>query len=299
MKTTTFESFDNNKYQAYASKAQLEKDLNILKGILFGIKADSLVNKREIGLVRDWIDAVRDFEKYFPYKVFIENLRKVIADDIITKEEADDLQWLCEQYLDKKNPYYNIITSATQQLTGIISGITADGKVNNEELSYLNDWLNENKYLSNTWLFDEVTKIINKVVDDGCFSPESEQKVLHISSIILSDLGDSDNSSLIDSIKLNPNENAIYIEGKSFCITGNSLYNTRAEIAQMIQDRGGIVRTSVSTKTDYLLICDEKNSCWAFSTYGRKVEKAMQLQSTQNHSIGFLYEVDFYKHIEC
>jgi len=298
MNIATLESFDNNKYQAYASKAQLEKDLNILKGILFGIKADSLVNQREIGLVKDWIDAVRDFEKYFPYRVFIENLRKVIADDIITEDEAEDLQWLCEQYLDKKNPYYNIITSATQQLTGIISGITADGKVNNEELSYLNDWLNENKYLSNTWLFDEVTKIINKVVEDGYFSAESEKQLLNISSIILSDLGDSDNSSLIDSIKLNPSENEIVIEGKAFCITGNSLYNTRAEIVQLIQDRGGVVRTSVSTKTDYLLICDEKNSCWAFSTYGRKVEKAMQLQSNQNHNIGFLYEVDFYKHIE-
>ena len=294
-----FEKFDNNTYALYASKAQLEKDLNILKGIIMGIKADAVVNSKEISLIKDWIDAVRDFEKYFPYKVFINNLRAVIADEIITEEEAMDLQWLCEQYLDRNNPYYDVVTSATQQLTGLISGISADGKVNNDEIQYLQEWLDRNEYLANTWLFDQVNLIIEKIIAEGVFSSESEQKILKLSSIILSDFGDSDNSNLINTLKLNPVETGIYIEGKVFCITGNSLYNTRSEIALLIESNGGIVKTAISNLIDYLLICDEKNSCWAYSTYGRKVEKALNLKTKQNHRTDFLYEVDFYKHLQA
>lgn len=297
--STSIQNFDNNDYQAYCSSAQLEKDLNILKGILFGVVSDSEVNFREISLIKDWIDAVRDYERFFPYKIFIENLRKVIADNIITDEEAEDLLWLCNQYLNKDNPYYNLITSATQTLTGILSGISADGTINNKEIEFLNSWLEDNSYLSNTWLFDELIKIITEITESSNFSKTAEDKILKLSAMVSSDLGDTDNSALIESVKLNPLENNIELDGKLFCITGNSLYNTRSEIAQMLLNRGAIVRDSVSAKTDYLLICDEKNACWAFSSYGRKIEKAIQLQNNQKCNISFLYEVDLYKHLEA
>ena len=142
MNENTLSVFDNNKYQQYCSAAQLEKDLNILKGILMGIISDSQINTKEIHLIKDWIDAARDFENFFPYRVFIDNLRKTIEDNIITDEETNDLLWLCDQYLNKSNPYYCLITSATQTLTGVLSGISADGIINNQEIEYLNTWLN-------------------------------------------------------------------------------------------------------------------------------------------------------------
>lgn len=289
--------FDNNQYQQYCSASQLEKDLNILKGILMGIISDSQINTKEIYLIKDWIDAAREFEKFFPYRVFIDNLRKTIEDNIITYEETNDLLWLCDQYLNKSNPYYNLITSATQTLTGILSGISADGIINNQEIDYLNTWLQENSYLKNTWLFDELFSIVSMISENSVFDQASHDKILKIASIVSSDMGDSDNSTLIENVKLNPDEVTIVVSGKSFCITGNSLYNTRAEIVEMIKNNGGIIRDDVSHKTDYLLICDEKNSCWAFSSYGRKIEKAIQLQAKPPCNIAFLYEIDLYNHL--
>lgn len=296
--STSLDVFDNNGYQIYCSAAQLEKDLNILKGIMAGINSDHNVNLHEVALIKDWINNARAFERYYPYRVFIDNLRKVIEDNIITEEEVQDINWLCQQYLNKDNPYYCAITSATQTLTGILSGITADGEINEEEIDFLNHWLDEHLFLRKTWLFDEIYRVTKEIVFTRHLSPNLLSEIQKITNMVASDLGETDNSKLIENIKLDTEHSEIVIEGKSFCITGNSLYNTRREIVEMIESNGGVAMTAVSSKTNYLLICDEKNSCWAFASYGRKVEKALQLQSSGKSNIEILYEVDFYRHLE-
>ena len=242
LNSTSLEKFDNNQYQQYCSAAQLEKDLNILKGILLGVKSDQIVNQHEISLVKDWIDAARDYERFYPYRVFIDNLQKVIADNIITDEETKDMLWLCAQYLNKDNPYYDIITSATQTLTGILNGITADGVINEQEIDFLSKWLDENLFLRKTWLFDEIYFLAKEIAHTKKLDSVHVEKLHKLSSMIASDLGDSDNSALIENIKLDPDEIEIILEGRTFCITGNSLYNTRKEIAQMIENKGGYVQ---------------------------------------------------------
>lgn len=296
--STSLDKFDNNEYQIHCSAAQLEKDLNILKGIMAGINSDHNVNTQEIALIKDWIDDARAFERYYPYRVFIDNLRKVIADNVITEEEIQDINWLCEQYLNKDNPYYCAITSATQTLTGILSGITADGEINEEEIDFLNHWLDEHLFLRKTWLFDEIYRVTKEIVFTRHLSPNLLAEIQKITNMVASDLGNTDNSKLIENIKLDTDISEITIEGKTFCITGNSLYNSRKEIVEMIEDHGGTAMNGVSSKTDYLLICDEKNSCWAFASYGRKVEKALQLQKSGKSKIEIVYEVDFYKQLE-
>ena len=291
----TIEAFDRDNYQVYCSKQQLEKDLNILKGMMLGVESDHIVHQLEVNLLKDWIDAARSFERYYPYKVFISNLQKVIADNIITTEEAKDIIWLCNQYLDRDNPYYDLITTATQVLTGLLHGIASDGVINDMEFGYLSNWLNENQFLSKTWLFDELHELVRDSVENRIVN---YKKIIKLSDIVCSDMGDSDNSKLIETIKMDTLAKEILVTQKVFCITGNSLYNSRKEIAKMIEDKGGIVQDSVSSKIHYLVICDEKNSCWAFSSYGRKVEKVLQLNSSKSSNIYVIYEVDLYKHLD-
>jgi len=49
--------------------------------------------------------------------------------------------------------------------------------------------------------------------------------------------------------------------------------------------------------TEYLVICDEKSSCWAFVGYGRKVEKAMNLNKS-GASIRVIHETCIYDAIQ-
>ena len=49
----------------------------------------------------------------------------------------------------------------------------------------------------------------------------------------------------------------------------------------------------MTQKTDYLIVGNEGNPCWAFSCYGRKVEKAVELRK-KGSNIQIINEDDFW-----
>ena len=55
---------------------------------------------------------------------------------------------------------------------------------------------------------------------------------------------------------------------------------------------GGIPTDSINKRTDYLIVGDNGNPAWAFSCYGRKVEKALSLRK-DGHTITMIHEFDF------
>lgn len=81
-----------------------------------------------------------------------------------------------------------------------------------------------------------------------------------------------------------------------FCFTGKSTKATRNEIAELIKKNNGNYHDSITKKTNYLIIGSEGNSCWAFSCYGRKVEKAMEMRKN-GANILLINEIDFWDSI--
>ncbi|WP_026974233.1 BRCT domain-containing protein, partial [Alicyclobacillus contaminans] len=67
----------------------------------------------------------------------------------------------------------------------------------------------------------------------------------------------------------------------------------RADIQKVVIEHGGRFSNSVTVDTDYLVVGDQGNPCWAFSCYGRKVEKAVKLRK-QGRRILIIHEVDFW-----
>jgi len=50
---------------------------------------------------------------------------------------------------------------------------------------------------------------------------------------------------------------------------------------------------NVTARSDYLVVCDSGNELWAFSCYGRKVERAYE-QRRKGHHILIVHERDFW-----
>jgi hypothetical protein len=71
-----------------------------------------------------------------------------------------------------------------------------------------------------------------------------------------------------------------------FCIEKNKYYDVitakvqelEALVAGVLTDLGCVYNNNVTNKTDYLIIGEDSNPCWAYSCYCRKVEKAMSMQ---------------------
>ena len=77
-----------------------------------------------------------------------------------------DLLWLCSN-ITRENPYFDAVTADIQRLQGIIHGVTADGKIEKEELTRLQGWISENEHLSGCYPYDELNTVICAVLKDG------------------------------------------------------------------------------------------------------------------------------------
>ena len=298
MDTQKFDNFDNGSFKRFSNPSLIEKDLQTLVGIIKGIKSDSVINDREHTEVVAWINSHKAYEDKQPYKEVIDIIRQALADNILTHEESENIIWFCNQYINKTG-YFDAITSGIQSLTGIVKGITIDNEINIKELEYLDQWLEEHDFLKNTWPYDELYNLTTNIIQDRVITTEEHDALLNFCKALVGDNVDNSNSALISSLKtgfyqIDP---TIKIQEGIFCITGNSKKFKRREIAEKIELYGGFVVDNVSSKLNYLVVCDEKNTCWAFTCYGRKIEEAIKHRK-QGTKLLIVHEFDLYDTLE-
>lgn len=295
-----------NQYRHFMKKEEMHKALNTLAGILTGVAADGIISKSESDEVKNWYSLYEHLINIHPFNEILPALRMALADDVLDLEEIEGALWLCNRFLNDKheNLYFDYMTSQIQQLEGILHGIISDGTISDTEIEDLKEWLEDNDYLSGLYPFDEIYSLLLAAREDGKIS-DDERNMLKAFFATFVDTRNSFN--------IHDNEVAILqkqysiggicavcpeivIEGKTFCFTGVSNKATRNEIAEIICAHGGHYNDRVTNKTDYLIVGADGNPCWAFSCYGRKVEKAVDLRK-EGHQIVIVHEYDFWDEI--
>jgi len=283
-------------------KARADKAINSLKGILLGINLDQKVNEKEIAELKKWAETHHELINKNPFKEFMTIIDETVSDRIPATETIEDLFWLCQKY-ESDNYYYNAITTDLQTLQGICHGILADGIINEKEIYDLEKWLEENSHLSTYYPYDEIRSLLLSILSDG----NIEDEEILVLKAYLNQFVNIENKEIANKIEkdtLDINISAhctsnpdVYIDGKTFCITGILKSGKRNEIEEMIEELGGIPTRTVTKKTDYLIVGDNGNPAWAFACYGRKVEKALGMRKT-GHTISLIHEFDFMDAIE-
>jgi NAD-dependent DNA ligase len=89
----------------------------------------------------------------------------------------------------------------------------------------------------------------------------------------------------------------IIFQDRNFCFTGPAKYGARSLLENMVTNLGGCPKSNVSSILDYLVIGAQSSPCWAYSTYGRKIEKAITLQK-DGTPIVILHENHFLEQAE-
>lgn len=288
---------DEQDYKVYIGRQVADKAMHSLKGILLGMNMDGEINQKEIGELHKWAVDHKDLIAKNPFREFIVTIEAMAKNSLPTKETIEDLYWLTQKY-EGDNYYYNALTSDLQILQGLCHGILADGTIHEKEIIELNKWLDNHEHLCNHYPYDEIRSLLLNVLSDGIVD-EDEKKTLkayfnqfiklHDSAThaeIKADIAEVKISGLCTS---DPN---VIFPDKTFCITGVLKRGSRADLQSDIKKLGGLITDTVNKKTDYLVVGDNGNSAWAFSCYGRKVEKAVTLRK-EGHNIMLIHEFDF------
>ncbi|MCG3706408.1 BRCT domain-containing protein [Aliarcobacter butzleri] len=186
------------------------------------------------------------------------------------------------------------------ELIGISRGIIADGIINTKEGNFLLDWIKKHfdVYDLNTYPVNTIYDRLSRILEDGFINDEESKE---FSELLASFTGDKpiheEVSSMSSTLPLtNPAPNIEFIN-KTFCMTGAFTIGTRAKIEELIQDLGGVPQKNPTLKTNYLVIGILGSGDWIHSSYGRKIEKAVELRDINGSDIQIISEEHFIKFI--
>lgn len=291
-------------YQQFTKPAELHKAINTLRGLVAGINSDSGASEAEMAELTHWCELHSHLRDRHPFSELLPVIDTACADGIVTEDEAKDILWLCNSFADDSH-YYDMTTSSIQFLSGLVHGIMADGELSDKEISALSSWVNANDFLAGTYPFDEIHGMLCAILADGKITEDERNQLMALFSNFL-DFTSSFNLERADFDELrekysisgvcaiNP---TVSFEGKIFCFTGESLRAKRAVIAETISKLGGALKSSVSVKTDYLIVGNSGNPCWAYACYGRKIEDAVTLRQA-GAKVVIVNETDFWNAVD-
>ena len=264
-------------YLRYTTRMNLDKAIHTLEGILKGIAIDGNITTDEVQELRRRHAEHIEYARRHPFSEVMPIVDAALKDGVISLEEKDDLLWVCKN-LHTDSIYYDELTSDIQRLNGILHGLLADGVLTDDEIRKLSAWATENEHLKGCYPFDEIDSLLTAILADGKIE---ENERLHLKTFLEDFIvvGGASQKNIgtrhlaVSGVCAMCPE--ITFENRSFCLTGESRKATRAEIAKKIGSIGGKVIGNIREDLDYLVVCAAGNNCWAFSCYGRKVEKAV------------------------
>jgi len=287
-------------YSKFNGHRRFCRQFLLLKGILSGICADRIIAKDEIDELFNWCLLNREFIRYQPFRELIPTIEKACEDNVITDDELADILWIIDTF-ERDDIIQDIQSQMILKMQGLLHGLLADGHLNNPEIYSLQKWIEENDFLRGTYPYDEIDAVLTSILSDQIITPDERNM---LTATIAEYIGTDDslfvNRPDIEALKKeyqisgicssNPD---ICVADKMFCFTGISTRADRNEIANLIEKNGGKYHDTVTKTTDYLIVGNESNPCWAYSCYGRKVEKARDIRKNGG-KIVIVNEVDFW-----
>jgi NAD-dependent DNA ligase len=171
--------------------------------------------------------------------------------------------------------YANDMKRSLGALVGIAQGVLCDGQLSDQEVGFLDRWLNENNAIANEWPGDVIHARVRAALADGIIT---DAERAHLISTLTDLIGGSVEQAVrrdqVTSLAFDSVERVIFAES-AFCLTGDFVYAPRESCALAIESRGGTVG-GVTKKLRYLVIGSRGSPEWKHGSFGTKVEKAMQ-----------------------
>lgn len=232
-----------------------------LIGLIKGISSDGIINEQETVELHSWVEKARVYVNYNKFEIIIKILEIILMDGHIDIEERNQLIKLSEVLEDKNDPFS---INHVRALQGILRGIIADNKLNVEEVTCLEKWLNESDVNEEFFALNELNKMVHDVLEDGIITNEEEKKLSELIKFIINPVQSTYSFSITD------------IEGKTFSLTQNfEHFSPRSVLENKIVSFGGKI-TNVTKKLDYLIIGSILNPNNNFGLYGNHIQSAIQ-----------------------
>jgi NAD-dependent DNA ligase len=177
------------------------------------------------------------------------------------------------------------IKKATEHLLGICDGLIADDYVSESEVLFLRNWLSNNAEITDDWPGCVIAQRVSDILSDGVITADERMDLLDTLREITGGRFLETGTTATEGPALPIDDDpCIFFSDMSFCLTGRFLWGTRAACERAILGLGGTAVDNITQRLNYLVIGTLIEPQWAHTTFGRKIEKALQYQQ-QGHEI--------------
>ncbi|MDH5612243.1 MAG: BRCT domain-containing protein [Gammaproteobacteria bacterium] len=189
--------------------------------------------------------------------------------------------------LDQNGQPLNLLLSRSRlidrnidELIGICKGVLFDGAVVQAEAEMMLKWMETNRHAADQWPANILYCRIERMLSDGKLDNNEQAELL---DLLIETTGPAahlyNEPSTSTELPLTQPPPPIEYDGRIFCATGKFITGTRDQVTGIIEERLGSATTKPTKKTDYLIIGEVGSRDWIHSTFGRKIEKAVELNN--------------------
>lgn len=179
------------------------------------------------------------------------------------------------------NLYFNAAhrhDRAVHELLGLIRGVLLDGIVTPAEVEALDRFIDMNGEILDAFPANVLYARIHPMVRTGHFD---EHELSDLRGLLQDTIGEHAGvhdfgAQASTTLPLDVPPRRILFEGGRFVVTGRFMFGARPRVTEEICRRGGVCDHDVTHETNVLLIGTLASRDWKNSSFGRKIEKAVE-----------------------
>ncbi|MFO1494068.1 MAG: BRCT domain-containing protein [Lysobacterales bacterium] len=150
--------------------------------------------------------------------------------------------------------------------------------MNNSEIDFLRDWLQNNEAVTCCWPGSVIKSRVEAALEDGVVTDAERQHLVDtLQQLVGGTLKQLAESTHVTQL-IDYETPDIVFDGATFCLTGDFVYAPRAICARHTEEKGGLVKGSVSKALNYLVVGGLGSPEWKHGSFGTKIEAAMKLK---------------------
>ena len=192
----------------------------------------------------------------------------------------------------------DLVSRDSQELMGICRGIIADGSVCQREADFLLRWLRDNEEVASVYPGSLLAERLVKIFEDGVVDDAESAELLELLQNLTgeNDMTDFERKSSIFGIDV-PQPQISFVE-ENFCLTGTFEYGSRGEVENILRHVGATIKNDVVKRDSlYLVVGTFVSELWKFSSYGRKLEKAIAMRQ-DGYMVSIVTEAHMFDELE-
>jgi NAD-dependent DNA ligase len=180
------------------------------------------------------------------------------------------------------NPWFNFRERSGRDISemlGLVKGLLADGVLTDPEILAIKQWLVAHRDLQSEWCVKTIADRIENVLADGTITEDERADLLDIfNQLTGGGIGVIGKEQLATQLPVDQGHQPISVPGKKFVFTGKFAFGPRKKCEEVTTRAGGVCAPKVTNDTNYLVIGTFASRDWKETSYGTKIESAMDKQ---------------------